>query len=1118
MASVTQSIPSLNGGISQQPDELKIPGQVNVAKNVLPDVTNGLRKRPGGLRLGSLTDDSDAAKNSVPDGKFFSYYRDENESYIGQIRQTTGEVTFWNKDGSAADNVYYGAKPWVSGNKPHKLDDLVAANNNIYRCVQAGRTGTTAPSGTGTNISDNTCRWDYEQTQASAETALKNYLKHTSDEQLQTLTVNDYTFVTNRNQTVQMLTGTNDREPERPDEAYLFLKANAYARQYSVNLFDSDTELQEQNTVTRIRVELVGSSNNYGTTFGFLNRHSTRDNWFNYNDTHSSGDQAGLGVYGPTDASAGAGNDAFCPNVGTELFDITDGGLQCDRNAVGGRIYDSSSSQSPNPGVDIGTQTYGSGSTESTGNNFKYNIQVRNGTTYTSSDTNVSDLSGSSARTPRNLYFRITTTGQSVPYQDGSDTTYKCRYTTTWDLLHGGDGWKVDDWFYVWMRDAYVRVIIEEISHSDVQGTLTKSDGSYEDGRIRPTPTPFDTETAITTESILGKIRQPIISTDAFTTANVQMIGNGIYLRRTNGLTNNFNISTPAPDLINAFTDEVNDITELPDQCKHGYVVKIANSKADEDDYYVKFIGKQKDDGTFIDGYGVWEECNKPGRNIAFDKTTMPIQIVSTSPDTFVVSFVDWDKSEVGDEYTNPEPSFVGSSINQLLFFRNRLVMLSEENVIMSRPGDFFNFWSKSATTFTPLDMIDLSCSSKYPAVVQDGIQINTGLLLFTENQQFMLTTDSDILSPETAKINSVSSYGFNKKTSPITLGTTVAFCDNANKFTRFFEMANIERQGEPDVIEQSKVVSNLLDKDINLISNSRENSIVFFSKKTSPILYGFKYFTQGDNRVLQSWFTWEMHDSVVYHCFLDDSLYVVTFNSDAQKHQLLKYSFKLADDEKTVEDTQGTTTDTTDDRIYRVHLDNVASIRPSATYNATSQTTTMGRPTSYLAGAQLAAYKHTSGGNDIGRFAKITVNTSGQLVIPGDWTSGSFLLGYLYDMEVELPTFYVTRPEGSRFVADTKGSLIIHRVKVNYGPLGSYTTTVKRLGKDDYSQDISLAIANNIATGILPTVEESEQTVACYERNKNLTVKLKSTHPAPGTIYSYSWEGDYTNRFYRRV
>ena len=76
-----------------------------------------------------------------------------------------------------------------------------------------------------------------------------------------------------------------------------------------------------------------------------------------------------------------------------------------------------------------------------------------------------------------------------------------------------------------------------------------------------------------------------------------------------------------------------------------------------------------------------------------------------------------------------------------------------------------------------------------------------------------MLTTDSDVFSPTTAKINALSTYNFNFKTNPISLGTTVGFLDNAGKFSRFFEMAQVQREGEPQVIEQSAVVPRLLKK-----------------------------------------------------------------------------------------------------------------------------------------------------------------------------------------------------------------------------------------------------------------------------------------------------------------
>ena len=70
MTSITQTIDNYIGGISQQPDEKKLPGQLVKAKNVLPDVVEGLKKRPGSNLIGSL---SDGTLNSSSDGKWFHY-------------------------------------------------------------------------------------------------------------------------------------------------------------------------------------------------------------------------------------------------------------------------------------------------------------------------------------------------------------------------------------------------------------------------------------------------------------------------------------------------------------------------------------------------------------------------------------------------------------------------------------------------------------------------------------------------------------------------------------------------------------------------------------------------------------------------------------------------------------------------------------------------------------------------------------------------------------------------------------------------------------------------------------------------------------------------------------
>ena len=980
MASVTQLVPTLTGGVSQQPDELKVPGQVNVANNVLPDVTHGLLKRPGGKLVASL---SDGTNNSTANGRWFHYYRDEDEQYVGQVSRA-GDINMWKcSDGS-------------------------------------------------------------EMTVTGATTAMTNYLTHTNDEDIQTLTINDFTFLTNRTKTVAM---ANTIEPLRPPEVFIELKTVKYAAQYSLNLFDS-TATQSVSTATRISVDMVRSSNNYCTSNGHMDTHVNRVN----NTTRC-------------DEDAGPGSDDLGPNVGTRIFEITSGGTLVDSNAVGG--------------------TRDASGDPLTDQNFSYQVNIYNS----------SNASGQTGRS--NLYFRITTTGQSTPVGSGSNVEYRTRYNTTNDLLYGGEGWQQGDYFYVYMKDGYYKVTIDEISTSQVQANL---------GLIRPNPTSFDTKTTVTAESILGSLRTELLATGNFNT--VQQIGNGLYITRTSNVVNGveqntFNVSTPVSDLINVVAAEVLTVDDLPRQSKHGFVVKVANSANEEDDYYLKFFANNG-----FDGEGVWEECVRPGDKINFDATTMPLQLVRTNSTTFTLSEVAWEGAQVGNtdpDGTNPQASFVGKTINKMVFFRNRLVMLSDENVIMSRPGNFFNFWAKTAQTFSNVDPIDLSCSSTYPAIVFDAIQVNTGLVIFTKNQQFMLTTDSDVLNPNTAKINRLSSYNFNHKTNPVNLGTTIGFLDNANKYSRFFEMSQIRREGEPDVVEQSKVVSQLFEKDLKIISNSRENGLILFSEEDTSTLYGYRYFVSGNERILQAWFQWTVTGTVQYHCMLDDALYVVVRNNN--KDQLLKYSIKLDDNGHFV----------TAGEDYPIHLDHCTSVTTGGgTYNSTTNKTTFAKPTGFESSNNIAAYD-TDSGTNLGRFADVTINGS-NLEITGNWSGETFLIGYQFEMQVELPKIFFTYRAGNATRRDTRSDLIVHRVKFNFGQVGFYNMEVNRIGKPLFTQEVESTPADVYDANSVGFVPDVTGVVPCYERNKNLIITVKSKHPSPATIVSYQWEGKYTNKNYTRV
>jgi len=1126
MTSITQHVPNYVGGISQQPDELKVPGQLRTAKNVLPDVTHGLLKRPGGRLIGNELSPYSG------DSKWFHYYRDENEQYIGQIQLSSGEIKMWKcSDGTA-------------------------------------------------------CTVNYESGQA---TALKNYLKQTNsggtivDSDIQTLTLNDYTYINNRNKPVAMLTGTSDKSPVRPSEAYIELKKVAYANQYSVNLFD-DTTTQTITTATRIDVKrAVDSSNSCrpptqsdGT---FASSGSDRGAYpasgIEPGTSHSSGTYTIMcdsnANYSDLDSHE---KDSYCPNVDTRIFKISHGDAinSTDINGITGRTY---------------------------------------------------TVSGSGTLADRKeLFFRITTTGQSVPQGESETPKYYCRYTTTYDLLNGGSGWQVGDTVQVWMKNARYDITIMEISTSKVQANLSLA---------RPEPTPFDTKTVVTPESILGNLRTAIfeggdqIRETGHHYDYIDQIGNGLYIKRntdaayrhvysygdisgnqtfninnfqpaisnatpetqirvyfyngsswsgtdvnsawTNYTVNTsnqtitlnsalqagekieifqtnpslFNISTPSGDLLNVITSKVDDVANLPTQCKHGYVVEVTNSEADEDNYYVKFFGNNDKDGD-----GAWEECPKPDTEIKYDPSTLPIQLIREANGTFTVKQVTWEDALVGDTAvggTNPRASFVKTSdglpksnsntyvgtINKMLFFRNRLVMLSDENVIMSQPGEFFNFWAKSAITYTATDMIDISLSSEYPAIVYDGIQVNSGLVLFTKNQQFMLTTDSDVLNPLTAKINALSSYNFNFESNPISLGTTIAFLDNAGKYTRFFEMQAVLREGEPNVIEQSKNIAKLFLNNIDLIANSRENSTIFFATKGTNKLYGFRYYQTGERRVQQAWFEWELSGTIQHIAMLDDALYAVVKNTG---YTMQKFSLKLDDNSHTL----------VEDETYRVHLDNAVAFQNQDSnkahyttfdYVADEDYTKLDHTAADFSGSgQLYAVAVSTGTDKEfnGLVSKVTTfedasdSDKVKVKIPGNWTTSTaakafnVVIGYAFDMEVEFPTFYVQQQQGERFTSDVQSSLVLHRIKLSLGPTGVYDTTIQRIGKPNYDETFESVMADAYTVNTVGIDKEQIATLPVYEKNTNLTLTLKSTHPSPATLYSLNWEGDYTNKYYKRV
>ena len=710
----------------------------------------------------------------------------------------------------------------------------------------------------------------------------------------------------------------------------------------------------------------------------------------------------------------------------------------------------------------------------------------------------------------KNLIFRLNILGQqgvSPNYQNNADndgpegSNYRCSYQREVVLLHGGEGWQVGDTVTVTLdsakggasggNDATYTIRVEEIETTQVNATVSSQD----DGLIRPEPTPFDAQTAVTADTILGGLRSEI---NAISGISCKVIGTGIYIFSNNA----FTVNVVENDLMRVMQSSVNDIQNLPNQCKDGYIVKVSNAlRAEEDDYYLKFEGQNGNDGN-----GAWVECAKPG--ITTTLTNMPLVIQRTAATTFTVKQFTYGVRDVGDEFTNPMPSFVGKRINKVLFFRNRLALLAGENVVTSRPGTLGtpNFFIETALTVSVADPVDISAASMFPSDLFDGIEINAGLLVFSTNQQFLLASDDTVFNPDTAKLRSIATFNYNEKMAPISLGTTVAYIDNSGKFSRFNEMANSAREGEPNIIEVSKVVPTLLPKNIDLMTNSRENSIVLIGKTGTDVVFGYKYFQTADKRAQAAWFKWKLNNPLTYHFIVNDEYFFLDSDYYLQ-------SIKLVQTETDPSIVQ-------DNVDFLLHVDNHTTVSGGSFNSTTNLTTFTGVSwlnTVTTPNHDLVVIDTNTNSSRVGRYAKATVSGT-SFTLPGNWSGATLTIGYIYPYEVKLPTLYPSKIEGQRSTADVNSSLVLHRVKFHFGKIGLYETTLERVGKNDYTEIYESTELDEYDASDAPYLEEFIQTVPVYEKNTNVEITLKSSHPAPATLRSMSWEGDYSPKYYRRV
>jgi len=357
------------------------------------------------------------------------------------------------------------------------------------------------------------------------------------------------------------------------------------------------------------------------------------------------------------------------------------------------------------------------------------------------------------------------------------------------------------------------------------------------------------------------------------------------------------------------YQDRVDGVSLLSAESTHGRTVEIINTASASDSYYAKFVANNE-----VDGPGVWEETIGPGVSLGLNKDTMPHRLYNSDKNEFIFSPIDYVDRQVGDELTNEHPMFASTqdkTIQQAFYYNNRLGFLTDDNVEMSKSGEFFDFYMTTAQTAVDSDPIGISCSSIRPATLHGIIPTAQGLLLFSQNQQFLMFSTEGNLTPSTALIRGLSNYKMNPDIDPVDVGTAINFVSKTHDtagFTRVFGMLPQGAGQAPRVVDIGRVVAEYIPATITNMAGSPQNSFIAMYGTTLDKIWFYRTYSDGETDLIQTWFNWQAPGNVHFVETDSDTMYSVikTGTGGAARYNLVSATLTQTPEEAIIVTAEG--------------------------------------------------------------------------------------------------------------------------------------------------------------------------------------------------------------------
>lgn len=539
----------------------------------------------------------------------------------------------------------------------------------------------------------------------------------------------------------------------------------------------------------------------------------------------------------------------------------------------------------------------------------------------------------------------------------------------------------------------------------------------------------------------------------------------------------------------------VQNFNNLPRSAPNGFTVQVKGATNVADDYYVRYDGDTQ----------LWTECARPETPTTLDSSTMPQGLVRNADMSFTLKPLDWDDRDVGDEDSNPEPSFVGSTINDIFFYRNRLGFISGENVILSRSASFFNFWFASVVDMQDTDPIDLAVSHNSVSILYHAVPFDEELLLFSNDTQFLLRADG-ILSPKNCSLTEVTEFTCNPYVRPVGAGRRVYFPTERAEFTTIKEYFTIEDTTNlKDAQDVTSHVPSFIPNGVyKIVSSNTENVLGFFTLGDESKVYIYKYLFIDNSRLQSSWSYWEFNGArILGGGFINSTLYLVFDRQGMITLESISFTYNTKDYEEY--------------EPYRVFMDRkvVLPVITSDAYDDIEGRTKVDMKTIY--GDTLKAGVSYGLVDSKGFFRKCTPEemVDGRYVwLQGNWVGRRLIEGELYKFKAKFSEVMIRKQDDNGVTAYTEGRLQLKNFWVNYANCGYIKAIVECFDKETYEYVMTARLLGSGRNKIgLTALETGQFKFPVQSLSSNCSISIETELPMPVALIGAGWEGVYYKR-----